>query len=72
MHPSFKVPFGLILDSIGEPFSMFFRRVFRLRFLDRLFEGFGGVLGVVLDQFGRSFLEPFRILREKPDPTKPS
>ena len=32
------------------------------------FEGFGGVLGVILDHFGRSFLALFRTLRKKAGP----
>ena len=48
--------FGSILEAIFDDFSS----CFSASFLDRFLEGFGGVLGVILDHFGRYFLELFR------------
>ena len=61
----FGLHFGFILGAKFENFSCYFLA----SFFDRFLKASGGILGGILDDFGRSFWLLFLTLRKKAHPT---
>ena len=61
----FLMVFGVILEAKFDDFSCYFLA----SFFDRFLKASGGILGGILDDFGRSFWLLFLTMRKKAHPT---